>query len=70
MDAGQVRALPKGTALLIATGHRPAMLRLSPWYDGPFAAEIAQADRDLTSRIATAAAHAGPAAGVPAGGAR
>jgi type IV secretory pathway TraG/TraD family ATPase VirD4 len=30
----EVRALPKGTALLLATGCRPAMVTLQPWYDG------------------------------------
>ena len=30
-----IRALPKGTALLLATGCRPAMVDLQPWYAGP-----------------------------------
>jgi type IV secretory pathway TraG/TraD family ATPase VirD4 len=30
----EIRALPKGTALLLATGCRPAMVTLQPWYDG------------------------------------
>jgi type IV secretory pathway TraG/TraD family ATPase VirD4 len=56
MDAGAVRALAKGTALLIATGHRPALLRLNPWYDGPLAAELTAAEQELAARISTAAA--------------
>jgi type IV secretory pathway TraG/TraD family ATPase VirD4 len=35
-----IRALPKGTALLLATGCRPALLHLEAWYDGPRAAEL------------------------------
>jgi len=35
-----VRALPKGTALLLATGSRPALVDLQPWYLGPRAAKI------------------------------
>ena len=35
-----LRQLPKGHALLLATGCRPALVSLRPWYDGPQAAEI------------------------------
>ncbi|MEV0637769.1 winged helix-turn-helix transcriptional regulator [Streptomyces sp. NPDC050619] len=28
----RIRTLPKGTALLLATGVRPALIRLRPWY--------------------------------------
>jgi type IV secretory pathway TraG/TraD family ATPase VirD4 len=35
-----LRALPKGWALLLATGCRPALLQMQPWYDGARAADI------------------------------
>jgi len=41
LSAAELRALPKGSALLLATGTRPALLALLPWYDGPRAAAIA-----------------------------
>ncbi|MFJ9423219.1 TraM recognition domain-containing protein [Streptomyces sp. NPDC101249] len=39
----RIRALPKGTALLLATGVRPALIRLRPWYKEPGADLIAAA---------------------------
>jgi len=75
LSAGDVRNLPKGCALLLATGHRPAMLQLQPWYRGPHKTEItaalkavaAQAAADLTAaRTAAAAASAATDPAVPA----
>jgi type IV secretory pathway TraG/TraD family ATPase VirD4 len=43
LDAADIRALPPGTALLLATGARPALIALRPWYAGPDAARIAAA---------------------------
>ncbi len=72
LSAGDVRNLPKGCALLLATGHRPAMLQLQPWYRGPhkdavtaaLKAVAAQAAADLAAtRAAAAAAAVGKAAG-------
>ena len=40
-----VRALPRGSALLLATGCRAAMLHLTPWYRGNHAEEITAALR-------------------------
>ena len=49
-----MRALPRGSALLLATGTRAAMVELLPWYDGPDAkrigAEAAAAEAALTER--------------------
>jgi type IV secretory pathway TraG/TraD family ATPase VirD4 len=49
-----LRALPKGRALLLATGMRPALIRLNPWFDGPDAemlqAAIAMSSQELTAR--------------------
>jgi hypothetical protein len=38
-----IRALPPGTALLLATGIKPALIHLTPWYLGPRAGEITAA---------------------------
>ncbi|KPI02845.1 hypothetical protein OK074_4995 [Actinobacteria bacterium OK074] len=49
-----IRALPKGSAVLLATGLRAAMLRLRPWYAEPGADELAvasaRASRAITAR--------------------
>lgn len=41
----RVRALPKGTALLLATGCRPALVTLVPWFAGPKARVVAAGGR-------------------------
>lgn len=43
LPADKIRALPKGTALLLATGIRPALIRLRPWYKEPNAGPISAA---------------------------
>jgi len=43
LQAADIRALPPGTALLLATGARPALIQLRPWYAGPGAERIAAA---------------------------
>ncbi|HEV2374074.1 MAG TPA: TraM recognition domain-containing protein [Streptosporangiaceae bacterium] len=45
MQAADIRALLPGTALLLATGARPALIKLRPWYTGPDAALVADATR-------------------------
>ncbi|WP_053627086.1 type IV secretory system conjugative DNA transfer family protein [Streptomyces sp. XY511] len=40
MEAADIRALPKGRALLLVTGVRVGMIRLRPWYLEPDAAEL------------------------------
>jgi type IV secretory pathway TraG/TraD family ATPase VirD4 len=45
MDPADIRALMPGTALLLATGARPALIKLRPWYSGPDATAIADAIR-------------------------
>ena len=35
LDAADIRALAPGSALLLATGARPALISLRPWYSGP-----------------------------------
>ncbi|WP_404819025.1 type IV secretory system conjugative DNA transfer family protein [Streptomyces phaeolivaceus] len=54
LPADAIRALPKGTALLLATGIRPALLNLKPWYKepnaGPLGAASARATKAITER--------------------
>ncbi|WP_207400777.1 type IV secretory system conjugative DNA transfer family protein [Actinomadura roseirufa] len=57
LEAADIRALPTGTALLLATGTKPALLRLCPWYQGPYAAPITQAITAADTAIADAARH-------------
>ncbi|MGW1839629.1 type IV secretory system conjugative DNA transfer family protein [Streptomyces sp. NPDC002067] len=45
MQAAKVRALPRGRALLWATGTPIALVKLRPWYREPDAAEIAADDK-------------------------
>ncbi|GGM14712.1 MULTISPECIES: type IV secretory system conjugative DNA transfer family protein [Micromonospora] len=46
----RIRAMPKGTALLLATGIRPAMIKLRPWYKEPDAGRIsAQAKEEVAA---------------------
>jgi type IV secretory pathway TraG/TraD family ATPase VirD4 len=55
LEPGQVRALPRGKALLLATGARPAMVELQPWYTGRGAASISA---ELAGSIDTITARA------------
>lgn len=55
MEAAEVRALPKGRALLLATGVRVAMVRLRPWYEEADAGELAAEARAETAEIAARA---------------
>ncbi|MEU2339886.1 TraM recognition domain-containing protein [Streptomyces sp. NPDC013172] len=52
----RIRALPKGTALLLATGVKPALIRLRPWYKEPGAAAISAAAAEETAAITRRAA--------------
>ncbi|MGC4769043.1 type IV secretory system conjugative DNA transfer family protein [Micromonospora sp. DT44] len=47
----RIRAMPKGTALLLATGIRPAVIRLRPWYKEPDAARISAAAKREVAAI-------------------
>ncbi|MFE7960384.1 type IV secretory system conjugative DNA transfer family protein [Streptomyces sp. NPDC057413] len=57
LPADEIRALPKGTALVFATGMRAAMLDLRPWYLEPGADELAaasaRASKAITARAIT-----------------
>jgi type IV secretory pathway TraG/TraD family ATPase VirD4 len=52
-----IRALPRGTALLLATGARAALIQLQPWYDGPDAATIQTATTEAEHLITQRAIH-------------
>ncbi|WP_089157716.1 type IV secretory system conjugative DNA transfer family protein [Micromonospora sp. NBS 11-29] len=58
LPADRIRALPKGTALLLATGVRPAVIRLRPWYREPNAGPIGAAARAEVRAISERAAAA------------
>ncbi len=51
MEAAEIRAMPKGRALLLATGIRPAMIKLRPWYLEPDAAELSASEKAETAEI-------------------
>ncbi|MFD5372093.1 type IV secretory system conjugative DNA transfer family protein [Streptomyces sp. NPDC127103] len=55
MEAAEVRALPKGRALLLVTGVRVGLLRLRPWYLEPDAAELTANFNVETAEIAARA---------------
>jgi hypothetical protein len=65
LDAADVRALPPGTALLLATGARAALVRLRPWYAAPGADRIAAATAAAEESIRRAASAPGPWPGGP-----
>jgi type IV secretory pathway TraG/TraD family ATPase VirD4 len=56
LPADKIRALPKGTALLLATGVRPAMIKLRPWYKEPNAGPISRAAKQEVEAITQRAA--------------
>jgi type IV secretory pathway TraG/TraD family ATPase VirD4 len=55
LEPAAIRAIPPGTALLFATGIRPALISLRPWYEGPRAAEITACRDDAENKIRRAA---------------
>jgi type IV secretory pathway TraG/TraD family ATPase VirD4 len=40
LEPAAVRAIPKGSALLLVSGVRPALIQLRNWFSGPSHAEI------------------------------
>ncbi len=55
MEAADIRALPPHTAVLLATGARPALIGLRPWYKGPDAGRITVAVRRAEDAMRQAA---------------
>jgi hypothetical protein len=66
LEPAAIRALPPGAALLLATGLRPALIRLSPWHTGARAAEIEAAQSTANDQIRARASHACPGRAAPA----
>jgi type IV secretory pathway TraG/TraD family ATPase VirD4 len=60
LEPAAIRALPPGTALLLATGIRPALIRLSPWHAAPNAAQISAALQFAQQQIRDHAIDADP----------
>ena len=60
LEPAAIRALPPGTALLLATGIKPALIHLTPWYAGPRAAEITAAMQAAQEQIREQAINADP----------
>jgi type IV secretory pathway TraG/TraD family ATPase VirD4 len=60
LEPAAIRALPPGTALLLATGIKPALIHLTPWYAGPRAAEITVAAHAAQEQIRQKAIEADP----------
>ncbi len=60
LEPAAIRALPPGTALLLATGIKPALIHLTPWYAGPRAAEITAAQQAAQEQIREQAIAADP----------
>ncbi|MEU3455392.1 type IV secretory system conjugative DNA transfer family protein [Micromonospora sp. NPDC006766] len=51
LDPAHIRALPKGSALLFATGVKVAMLNLLPWYNEPRAEQLTTAVAASTAEM-------------------
>jgi type IV secretory pathway TraG/TraD family ATPase VirD4 len=51
----QIRALRKGTALLLATGCPGAVIELQPWFTGPRARDIEAAEAAAMKQLTTRA---------------
>jgi len=64
LEAGTIRAMPKGRGLLFATGARAAAVALRPWYrePAPIRDRIGQATKAATRELADRAAAASPPA--------
>ena len=60
LEPAAIRALPPGSALLLATGIRPALIHLLPWYGGSRAAEITAAQQVAQEQIRECAIKADP----------
>jgi type IV secretory pathway TraG/TraD family ATPase VirD4 len=60
LEPAAIRALPPGTGLLLATGIKPALIHLTPWYAGPRAAEITAAQQAAQEQIREQAIQADP----------
>jgi type IV secretory pathway TraG/TraD family ATPase VirD4/phage shock protein PspC (stress-responsive transcriptional regulator) len=60
MALAEVNAMPKGRAIVMATGMKPIVVKLQPSYTSPDAARIAAAEKTTYERIAAAAKATAP----------
>ncbi|WNB84291.1 TraM recognition domain-containing protein [Cellulomonas sp. ATA003] len=67
LDVADLAALPRGRAVVLASGSRPTLIRTQPWMTGPHAAavraSIAAHDPQAARVLEQAAAVAAPEAG-------
>ena len=68
LEAADIAAIERGTALLLSAGNRPALLDLRPWYASPGANQIDAARLRAEAAIQRAAQGDVPADGLPASG--
>ena len=40
MDVAELAAMPKGRAVVLASGSRPTLIRTQPWMTAPYAEEV------------------------------
>ena len=66
LEAADIRALPPGSALLLATGARPALISLRPWYTGPHARPDRRGHRRAEAAMRRAAQNSAEPPGPPA----
>jgi type IV secretory pathway TraG/TraD family ATPase VirD4 len=62
LEAADIRALAPGSALLLATGARPALISLRPWYSGPQAPQVSAAIGEAEAAMQRAAQRDHPGA--------
>jgi type IV secretory pathway TraG/TraD family ATPase VirD4 len=41
LTVDDLAALPKGRALVLSAGNRPTLVKTVPWWDGPYAQQVA-----------------------------
>jgi type IV secretory pathway TraG/TraD family ATPase VirD4 len=57
LEPAAIRALPKGTGLLLATGIRPALIKFTAWFETPRAGEITACRDAAEAKIRDRAQH-------------
>ena len=62
LDAGEIRGLAEGTALMLFKGNPPTLIQMTPYYRRPEAAQLAADQREWESIIAAQAQARGEAA--------
>jgi type IV secretory pathway TraG/TraD family ATPase VirD4 len=70
LDTSELAELPRGCAILMASGLRTSMVRTAPWYEGPDAAKVQAsiAAYDAGERVQRTASTSTQAPSIPAAG--